>query len=77
VTHTRTPTGIVDSPNDQHLSVPIQSPQREKAGDSSGPLFTIYSNIAEDEDKKMAESWKKDADGIIIFVRQGAVSTYY
>ena len=25
--------------------------------------------MAEEEDKKMAESWKADADGILIFVR--------
>jgi hypothetical protein len=30
----------------------------------------MYSNFAEDEDKKMTDRWKKDADGIIIFVRQ-------
>jgi len=36
--------------------------------DSSGPLFTMYSKIAEEEDNKMAERWQKDAEGIIIFV---------
>ena len=28
----------------------------------------MYSKIAEDEDDKMAESWQKDADGLLIFV---------
>ena len=37
-------------------------------GDSSGPLFSIYSKAAEDEDNKMVERWQKDADGILIFV---------
>jgi hypothetical protein len=37
-------------------------------GDSSGPLFSIYSKAAEDEDNKMVESWQKDAEGILIFV---------
>ena len=37
-------------------------------GDSSGPLFSIYSKAADDEDNKMAERWQKDADGILIFV---------
>jgi hypothetical protein len=37
-------------------------------GDSSGPLFTIYSKAAEEEDNKMVERWQKDADGILIFV---------
>jgi hypothetical protein len=45
-------------------------PPREatKFGDSSAPLFSIYSKAAEDEDNKMVERWQKDADGIIIFV---------
>ena len=37
-------------------------------GDSSGPLFSIYSKAAEDEDNKMVERWQKDADGILFFV---------
>ena len=37
--------------------------------DSSGPIFSMYMEMAEEEDKKMAESWKADADGILIFVR--------
>lgn len=37
--------------------------------DGSGPLFTMYAEMAGEEDKKMAESWKGDADGILIFVR--------
>ena len=37
--------------------------------DSSGPLFSIYSKAAEEEDNKMVERWQKDADGILIFVR--------
>ena len=37
--------------------------------DSSGPIFSMYLEMAEEEDKKLAESWKADADGILIFVR--------
>ena len=29
----------------------------------------MYLERAEEEDRKMAESWKADADGILIFVR--------
>jgi hypothetical protein len=36
--------------------------------DGSGPIFSMYLEIATEEDKKMAESWKDDADGILIFV---------
>ncbi|SRR5216684_1525032 len=35
-------------------------------GDSSGPLFSIYSKAAEDDDNEMVERWQKDADGILI-----------
>ena len=53
---------IVDDPPDQPL-------QRESNfGDSSGPLFSIYSKAADDEDNKMVERWQKDGDGILIFV---------
>ena len=37
--------------------------------DGSGPIFSMYLERAEEEDKKMAESWKADADGILFFVR--------
>ena len=29
----------------------------------------MYFEMATEEDKKMVESWKEDADGILIFVR--------
>ncbi|KAF8261751.1 hypothetical protein EI94DRAFT_762847 [Lactarius quietus] len=35
--------------------------------DGSGPIFTMYMEMATEEDKKMAEAWKADADGILIF----------
>ena len=37
--------------------------------DSSGPIFSMYMEMAEEEDKKMADSWKADAEGILVFVR--------
>ena len=50
-------------------STPHQPSQVEsRFGDSSGPLFSIYSKAAEEEDNKMVERWQKDADGILIFV---------
>jgi hypothetical protein len=44
-----------------------QGPQHEFA-DSSGPLFFMYSRMASEEDKKMADIWHRDADGILIVV---------
>ena len=37
--------------------------------DGSGPIFSMYMEMATEEDKKMAENWKADADGVLIFVR--------
>ena len=37
--------------------------------DGSGALFSIYLKTAEEEDKKMTDRWKGDADGILVFVR--------
>jgi len=36
--------------------------------DSSGPLFSMYSRMAEEEDNKMVERWQRDADGILVLV---------
>ncbi|KAF8460574.1 hypothetical protein DFH94DRAFT_805739 [Russula ochroleuca] len=49
-------------------STPGQPSQGESnIGDGSGKLFSMYSKAAEEEDNKLAESWQKDADGILIF----------
>jgi hypothetical protein len=43
---------------------------RPRPADGSGPIFSLYLEMATEEDKKMAENWKDDADGILIFVRR-------
>jgi hypothetical protein len=55
--------------DDDNLGTDQPSQGESNSGDSSGPLFTMYSKIAEEEDDKMVERWQKDAEGIIIFVR--------
>ncbi|KAH9057273.1 hypothetical protein EDB87DRAFT_1686554 [Lactarius vividus] len=35
--------------------------------DGSGPIFSMYLEMASEEDEKVAEGWKADADGILIF----------
>jgi hypothetical protein len=56
----------LDDPNEQtHEPSP---PPTENFGDSSGPLFTLYSTIADEEDKDMAARWQQDAKDILIFV---------
>ncbi|KAF8480726.1 hypothetical protein DFH94DRAFT_609341, partial [Russula ochroleuca] len=34
---------------------------------SSGPFFSIYAKAADDEDIRMVDCWKNDADGILYF----------
>ena len=62
--------------DDDNLGIdqPSQLEGESNSGDSSGPLFTMYSKIAEEEDNKVVERWQKDAEGIIIFVRPNFTS---
>jgi hypothetical protein len=55
---------------DQPNSTQATENQETQPGfaDSSGPLFHMYREMAEEQDNKMAERWQKDAEGIIIFV---------
>jgi len=65
LSHTYTVGGHRDLPQ----SVPTRPSQGESNfGDSSVPLFSLYSNIAEEEDNKLSDRWQKDADVILIFV---------
>jgi hypothetical protein len=58
-----------DGNRDRPQSISNRPLQREfNFGDSSGPLFSMYSKVAEEEDNKMVDRWQKDADGILIFV---------
>ena len=59
----------VDDPRDHPTTTTNQPLQGESNfGDSSGPLFSMYSKAADEEDNKMVERWQKDADGILFFV---------
>src|SRR6266702_4195636 len=52
-------------------SAPTQAPQgMSNFVDGSGPVFSMYLEMATEEDKKMVEGWKADADGSLIFVRR-------
>ena len=59
---------VDDSLNERPLAPSRQSQGEINIGDSSGPLFTMYTRLAVEEDNKMAERWQKDAEGILIFV---------
>ena len=50
-------------------SAPSQAPQEAPSFvDGSGPIFSIYLERAVEDDEKMAENWKADAEGILVFV---------
>jgi hypothetical protein len=54
--------------NNRPWPAPNRPPQKSTFSDSSGPLFSMYSEIAEEEDDQMAKRWQKDADALLIFV---------
>ena len=65
----QTPPNVLDGHLNQPPPVSVPPSQAEtNFGDSSGPLFAMYSKIGEEEDNQMAERWQKDADGVVIFV---------
>ena len=47
---------------------PGGEPGESNFSDGSGAVFTMYLNRAEEEDIKLAERWKGDADGALVFV---------
>ena len=61
-----------DDPHEQPQSaskLPLPPQQGDSSfGDSSGPIFSMYSKLAKEEDDELVDRWKKDADGILIFV---------
>ncbi|KAI0261951.1 hypothetical protein BC834DRAFT_893418 [Gloeopeniophorella convolvens] len=68
---------ILDAP---HLPQSAQPGTQGRNGysDGSGALFSMYLERAEQEDKRMVESWKGDADGILVFTGlfSAAVATF-
>jgi len=40
-----------------------------KGSDTSGKVWSVYLSEAERQDRALAESWKGDTEGILIFVR--------
>jgi Family of unknown function (DUF6535) len=40
-----------------------------KGSDTSGKVWSVYLSEAERQDRALAENWKGDTEGILIFVR--------
>ena len=74
-------TCIVDGRHDQPQSTSNQpTPNRpllgqSDYGDSSWPLYLMYSKIAEEEDNRMVERCQKDKDGTLIIVSPSCSSS--
>ncbi|KAH9018950.1 hypothetical protein EDB85DRAFT_2294358 [Lactarius pseudohatsudake] len=52
----------------QPQSTPAQEPRgMSNFVDGSGPIFSMYLDRATEEDEKMVEGWKADAEGILVF----------
>ncbi len=59
---------IGDDPYPSQLAPNQASQGVPNFADASGPVFSMYLEMATEEDKKMTENWKADADGTLIFV---------
>ena len=46
----------------------------QKESDGSGTLFSMYLGRAKEDDDKMVDSWKGDADGMLVFVSRQTTS---
>ncbi|KAH8984221.1 hypothetical protein EDB92DRAFT_1950922 [Lactarius akahatsu] len=63
---------VIDASAGDYRYPPHSAQNQELRGvsnfvDGSGPIFSMYMEMATEEDRKMAENWKADADGILIF----------
>lgn len=61
-----------NAPHSESNRTPWEDPS---LSDISDPLFSMYVKMAEEEDNKVAERWKADADGILIFVSASNISS--
>lgn len=62
--------GIPNQATDTHC-FPVAPPGLQTAGyaaESSSKLWSVYLTESECHDKALAESWKNDMDGLLIFV---------
>ena len=48
---------------------------KDNYGDPSGKLWSMYLAEAEKEDKELTEAWKGEADSILVFVSENALTS--
>ena len=54
--------------NSSTLLICVLDGSQNELGDTSGPLFSLYSKTVEEDDINSAERHQKDAEGIVLFV---------
>jgi hypothetical protein len=59
---------IDNAPNIAQAQQRQASQEDSDISDGSGRLFSMYLDRAIAEDKEMVESWKGDAEGMLVFV---------
>ena len=47
----------------------VLGPSRGGSSDTSGKVWSVYLSEADKHDKALADNWKGDSEGILIFVR--------
>src|SRR6266705_6375866 len=62
-------TSSIGDPISTPQTQPSQDPQEDfNPSDGSEALFSMYLDRVIEEDRRMVESWKGDADGMLVFV---------
>jgi len=56
------------------LLICVLDGSQNELGDTSGPLFSLYSKMVEESDINRAERHQKDAEGIVLFVSPRSLS---
>ncbi|KAI0262982.1 hypothetical protein BGY98DRAFT_1048318 [Russula aff. rugulosa BPL654] len=52
----------------RHRRINLSYPQYGSQNDTSGPLFSLYSQMVEEGDKNISKRHQKDAEGILLFI---------
>lgn len=65
---------MIDDPQITRAPQDQAAPGESDLSDGSGALFSMYIDRASEEDKNMVESWKGDAEGMLVFVSLLATS---
>jgi hypothetical protein len=66
--------GLEAQPNSLTTVTARVGQSASKGSDTSGKVWSVYLSEAERQDRALAENWKGDTEGILIFVRMIVLS---